>query len=98
MDQLKKKKALNAKKKKKNRCKFTELCINIILVNNKRTGLHFGILIAVICFVCLLMFLFLGASRYSVGKMEPAQYGTVTGSAHSAHRPPMVSASIITVI
>ena len=33
---------------------------------------------------------FVGASRYSVGKMEPAQYGTVTGSAHSAHRPPMV--------
>lgn len=32
-----------------------------------------------------------GASRYSVGKMEPAQYGTVTGSAHSAHRPPMGS-------
>lgn len=97
MDQLKKKKALNAKKKKKNRCKFTAVSI-LFLVNNKRTGLHFGILIAVICFVCLLMFLFLGASRYSVGKMEPAQYGTVTGSAHSAHRPPMVSASIITVI
>lgn len=33
---------------------------------------------------------FIGASRYSMGKMEPAQYGTVTGSAHSAHRPPMV--------
>lgn len=32
-----------------------------------------------------------GASRYSVGKMEPAQYGTVTGSANTAHRPPMGS-------
>ena len=93
MDKLKKKIALTAQKK--NGCKFTAV---LILVDTKRTGLHFGILIAVISFVCLLMFLFLGASRYSVGKMEPAQYGTVTGSAHSAHRPPMVSASIITVI
>ncbi|XP_048581539.1 talin-like isoform X2 [Nematostella vectensis] len=32
-----------------------------------------------------------GSSRYSMGKMEPAQYGTVSGSAHSAHRPPMGS-------
>ena len=63
-----------------------------------KKDLHFGIPITVICFVCLLMSMFLGASRYSVGKLEPAQYGTVTGSAHSAHRPPMVSASMITVI